>query len=59
MRVLTSDEERPYEDRLDDGESAHTADDPVELGTDYRADDRTEKRPGGRADSTADEPEEK
>jgi preprotein translocase subunit YajC len=59
MRVLTPDEERPYEDRLDDGESAHTADDPVEHGTDYRADNRTENRPDSRADSTADEPEEK
>ena len=59
MRVLTPDEERPYEDRLDDGEPAHTADDPVEHGTDYRADNRTENRPDSRADSTADEPEEK
>jgi preprotein translocase subunit YajC len=58
MRVLARDEERPYEDRLDDGEPVHTADDPVEHGTDYRT-DRTENRPDRRADSTADEPEEK
>ncbi len=59
MRVLTPDEERPYEDRLRDGEPAHTADEPVEHGTDYRADNRTDNRPDSRADSTADEPEEK
>jgi preprotein translocase subunit YajC len=59
MRVLTPDEERPYEDRLDNGEPAHTAEDPVEHETDYRADNGTENRPDRRADSTADEPEEK
>ncbi len=59
MRVLTPDEERPYEDRLHDGEPAQTADDPVDHGTDYRADNRMDNRPDSRADSTAEEPEEK
>jgi preprotein translocase subunit YajC len=59
MRVLTPDQERPYEDRLHDGEREQTADDPVDHGTDYRADNRTDNRPDSRADSAADEPEEK
>jgi preprotein translocase subunit YajC len=59
MRVLTPDQERPYEDRLHDGEREQTADDPVDHETDYRADNRTDNRPDSRADSAADEPEEK
>lgn len=63
MRVLTPDQERPYEDRLHDGEPAQRADEPVDHGNDYRADNRTDNRPDSRpdsrADSTADEPEEK
>jgi len=55
MRVLTPDEERPYEDTLHDEEPTHAADEPVEPGTDYRTDNRTDGRP----DSRADEPEEK